>query len=143
MKYDFFLAGRWRNKEAILEVRDALRAAGKTYYCFLENDYSHHQVKFTESAEKEAIMDAYEGNDNWQNDPEVREIFDNDIDGLKNSKAFLVVLPAGKSSHIEAGIAYGYGKTCYAIGEQKETESHYLIFDEIFPEIKDFVEFIT
>lgn len=143
MKYDFFLAGRWRNKDAILEVRDALKAVGKSYYCFLENDYSHHKVKFTESADKDAIMDAYESINDWQNDPEIREIFDNDIEGLKKSKAFLLVLPAGKSGHLEAGIAYGYGKPCYAIGEQKETESHYLIFDNIFPTLDDFIKEIS
>ena len=28
--------------------------------------------------------------------------------------------PTGKSCHIEAGVAYGLGKRCILIGEQKE-----------------------
>ena len=44
----------------------------------------------------------------------------------------MLVLPAGKSGHIEAGIAYGLGKKCYAIGEFDATDSLYNIFDDIF-----------
>lgn len=65
-------------------------------------------------------------------DPSVRIIFDHDLDGLKKSEKFLLALPAGKSAHIEAGIAYGLGKKCYAIGEYDVTDSLYLIFDKIF-----------
>ena len=50
----------------------------------------------------------------------------------KNSDNLLLVLPAGKSAHIEAGIAYGMGKKCYAIGEYEATDSLYNIFDRIF-----------
>ena len=41
----------------------------------------------------------------------------------------MLVLPSGKSGHIEAGIAYGMGKKCYAIGEFDATDSLYNIFD--------------
>ena len=37
-------------------------------------------------------------------------IHKNDLDGEKKSKNFLLILTAGKSAHIEAGIAYGSGK---------------------------------
>ena len=40
----------------------------------------------------------------------------------------MLVLPAGKSGHIEAGVAYGLGKKCYAIGEYDATDSLYNIF---------------
>ena len=54
---------------------------------------------------------------------------------MENEKVcdkLLLVLPAGKSGHIEAGVAYGMGKICYAIGEYDATDSLYNIFDEIF-----------
>lgn len=56
--------------------------------------------------------------------------------------SFLLVLLAGKSAHIEAGIAYGLGKKCYAIGEYDATDSLYLIFDKIFADEKELVEFL-
>jgi len=55
----------------------------------------------------------------------------------------LLVLPADSSAHIEAGVAYGLGKKCYAIGEYEATDSLYLIFDKIFAdedELKEFLE---
>ena len=62
----------------------------------------------------------------------VLKIFNEDLESEKASKNFLLVLPAGKSGHIEAGIAYGMGKKCYAIGEYEATDSLYNIFDRIF-----------
>lgn len=56
---------------------------------------------------------------------------------------FLLVLPAGKSAHIEAGIAYGLGKKCYAIGEYDVTDSLYLIFDKIFKNENELKTFLT
>jgi len=48
----------------------------------------------------------------------------------------LLVLPAGTSGHIEAGVAYGMGKKCFAFGKPEKTETLYQIFDEIFPNIE-------
>lgn len=65
------------------------------------------------------------------------------MEAKKNSENFLLVLPAGKSGHIEAGVAYGMGKKCYAIGEFDATDSLYNIFEEIFSskeELKSFLE---
>jgi len=46
---------------------------------------------------------------------------------------------AGKSAHIEAGAAFGMGKKCILIGEQKEAESNYLIFDESYSIADEFI----
>lgn len=64
-------------------------------------------------------------------------IFEDDLNGLKSANKLIMVLPAGKSSHIEAGIAYGFGKKCYAIGSYEKTDSLYLIFDRIFADIEE------
>lgn len=60
----------------------------------------------------------------------------------KSSKNLLLVLPAGKSGHIEAGIAYGLGKKCYAIGEFDATDSLYNIFYKIFKDEIKLEEFL-
>ena len=63
--------------------------------------------------------------------------------GEKSSRNLLLVLPAGKAAHIEAGIAYGLGKKCYAIGEYEATDTLYNIFDEIFPNLSTLEEFLS
>ena len=51
-------------------------------------------------------------------------------------------MPAGKAAHIEAGIAYGLGKKCYAIGEYESTDTLYNIFEEIFANESELEEFL-
>ena len=60
----------------------------------------------------------------------------------KKSDNLLLVLPAGKSGHIEAGVAYGLGKKCYAIGEYDTTDSLYNIFEKIFSNEEELIEFL-
>lgn len=138
-KYKFFIAGRTRNRENILKLCEIFDELNISYYCFLKNEESH----------KEAGLDMYDNNlaDKFEalglEDPSVRIIFEHDLDGLKNSENLLLVLPAGKSAHIESGIAYGLGKKCYAIGEYDVTDSLYLIFDKIFKDEKELKGFLA
>lgn len=138
MKYDFFVASRYRNKEEVLRLVHAIREKGKSAYCFIESEASlKHVGKLDENAQEQ--MTRYELKD-WKSDEGIREIFEMDMTALKNSKAIVVLLPAGKSVHIEAGVAYGMGKECILIGEQKEAESLYLIFNKIYPIIDEFIK---
>jgi hypothetical protein len=134
-KYDFFIAGRWRNKDNIKPVLDAVRASGKTAYCFIENAYEGEELSFNANSQDdiEATMQASEVM--AQDDPMIRKIFENDITGERDSEKFLLVLPVGIAGHIEAGAAYGMGKKCYAIGQPEKTETLYCIFDKIFPDL--------
>ena len=72
----------------------------------------------------------------------VLNLFHNDLEGEKNSKNLLLVLPAGKAAHIESGIAYGLGKKCYAIGKYEATDTLYNIFEEIFSNEIELEEFL-
>lgn len=38
MKYEFFIAGRARNKDNILKICDLLDKYNISYYCFLKNE---------------------------------------------------------------------------------------------------------
>ena len=58
-------------------------------------------------------------------------------------KSFLLVLPAGKSAHIEAGIAYGLGKRCYAVGPYDTTDTLYHIFEKIFRDENELKAFLA
>ena len=130
---DFYIAGRWRNKDNIRPVVDAVRASGHTAYCFIENAYEGEQVEFAQDGDPEVFMKQSEAL--ALNDPLVRKIFEADVAAEKAADNFLLVFPAGKAAHIEAGIAYGLGKKCYAIGVPEQTETLYCLFEQIFPDI--------
>ena len=133
-QYDFFIAGRWRNNVEIKKVLGVVRDNGKTAYCFIENLYENRKVEFSSSDNIEGSMQKLEALP--MDDPLITEIFETDMTGEHAADNFLLVLPAGISGHIEAGVAYGLGKKCYAIGVPEKTESLYKIFDQIFPDIK-------
>jgi hypothetical protein len=139
MTVDFFIAGRTRNIPKVLEVCEAIESIGKTYYCFAKNEHSHEKAGFDLHAHPDNLADDYEKR--ALESDSIRVIFNDDLDGLKSADNFIIVLPAGNSSHIEAGIAYGLGKKCYAIGEYEKTDSLYLIFDKIFSDINEMKEF--
>ena len=123
-KYEFFIAGRARNKESILQICDLFDKYNISYYCFLKKEK---QKEFESLNLKSEI---------------VLNLFNNDLEGEKNSKNLLLVLPAGKAAHIEAGIAYGLGKKCYAIGEYEQTDTLYNIFENIFESTHELETFL-
>ncbi len=140
MKYQYTIISRWRNKDVVMELTEKIRQKGKTVYSFIEGDGSNHALKDHEQKyQPEEFMQKFESILDWKNDPGVKEIFNIDMQALKDSETVILLLPAGKSSHIEAGVAYGLGKNLIVIGEQKETESLYLIFNEFYNTIDDFI----
>lgn len=140
MKYEFFIAGKTRNKENILKICDVFDKYNISYYCFLKNDGTMNSYGTEEQSEEEK-MEIFETLD--LKSEVVLKIFHEDLECEKAAKNFLLVLPAGKSGHIEAGIAYGMGKKCYAIGEYDATDSLYNIFDVIFKDDKELDEFLS
>ena len=137
-KYDFFIAGRTRNKEKILNICKIFEELNISHYCFLKNEKSHLESGLDVNDKK--LMDKFEKLD--LHSKTVQTIFKYDMEGERNSENFLLVLPAGKSAHIEAGVAYGLGKKCYAIGKYDVTDSLYLIFDKIFANEEELIEFL-
>lgn len=141
-KYDYVLVGRFRNKAEIRPVLDALRKAGKSVYCFLDNDYDGHGIKIEthEQADAEASISSIERRTDWQTNPTFRKIFEADIQGVRQSESLILVFPAGLSAHMELGVAYGLGKKCYAIGQPEKAETLYLMLNSIFPNIETLLE---
>lgn len=84
-------------------------------------------------------MDALEGHKDFLNDPVHRFHYERDLAGLKNASTVVLLLPAGTSTHIEAGIAFGLGKKLIFIGKPEKPETLYFIFDEYFETIDEFL----
>ena len=138
-KYEFFIAGRARNKENILKIFYFFYKYNIKYYCFFKNEDDWGYGNKNQTAEEK--QKEFESLD--LKSEVVLKLFNSDLEGEKKSKNLLLVLPAGKAAHIESGIAYGLGKKCYAIGEYDATDTLYNIFEEIFSnenELEDFLK---
>jgi hypothetical protein len=141
MKYDYFIAGRTRNKDELKKIASTLRSSGKTAHCFVENEYEGDGIKYDPSAgNQEEEMQALEGLEDWQTNHTFREIYENDMEALKDSKEFIIVFPAGFSAHMELGAAYGMGKKCYGIGRPEKAETLYLMMQKIYPTVEEFLK---
>jgi hypothetical protein len=120
---DFFVAGSWRNRDAIDQVLTVLDEAGASAYCFVRVGYSAAAAALaTPGGADEADLGS----------PAIRELFEQDLEALRAADRFLLVLPAGQAAHIEAGIAYGLGTPCYAVGPVERSETLFRIFSGMF-----------
>ena len=137
-KYEFFIAGRARNKENILNICKLLDKYNISYYFFLKNEKDWGYGNSNQTPEEK--QKEFESLD--LKSEVVLKLFENDMNGEKSSKNLLLVLPAGKAAHMESGIAYGLGKKCYAIGEYESTDTLYNIFEEIFTNESELEEFL-
>ncbi|MFC1690733.1 hypothetical protein ACFL0W_01005 [Nanoarchaeota archaeon] len=134
MKYNYYIASKWRNETEVKQLTNTLRERGFSVYSFMENKEDILPGKTAE--EKIKILESIE---NWKDNPTLKEIFEKDLEGLKNSETILLLLPAGPNAHIEAGIAFGLGKKCILIGKQETPERSYKIFSEIYETKDDFL----
>ena len=100
-KYEFFIAGRLRNKENILKICDLFDKYNVSYYCFLKNedDWGYGNENQTPEEKQKEFESLGLKSD------VVLKLFNQDLEGEKSSKNLLLVLPAGKAAHIESGIA--------------------------------------
>ena len=133
---DFTLITRYRNKDQCEKLIQELRAKGKTCYNFCETPADPNNP----DAPPEEQMKEYEQEGDFYNSQHHQYVFQEDLEGLKKAKKVILLLPAGTSSHIEAGIAYGLGKPLILIGQPEKAESLYLIFNERYSSIEEFLK---
>ncbi|MCL5004725.1 MAG: nucleoside 2-deoxyribosyltransferase [Patescibacteria group bacterium] len=131
----FFIASPWKNKEEVEKLSEELKTKGHETYSFLESGEN-----LLTGQPIEAEMKVYwEALANWQNDKRISQIFESEVNGLKACDALILLLPAGDSSHVEAGIAYGLGKKLFLIGAINKPEVVYLMFNKIYMDITSFL----
>ncbi len=132
---DYIVIGRFRNKENTQALVAAIRAKGKTCYDFAAKPAD----PLNPTAPGHAQMEALESHPDFLNDPVHRDHYEKDLAGLRGAETVVLLLPAGTSAHIEAGIAFGLGKRLVLIGTPEKPETLYYIFDEYFKTAEDFL----
>jgi len=132
-----YVASSWRN-QLYPGVIAALRAAGIDHYDFRNPDggtgFSWDQVGGTPFSRSEAA-DVYL---KMIEHPRAVEGFKADFDAMQRADAFVLVLPCGKSAHLELGWAVGSGKqTAVLLEDPMEPELMYRMVDHLAPSLFD------
>lgn len=135
-----YVATSWKMKRAALELTDLLRAANHEVDCFCDPssgryvfDYTKHPEIFHLNA-KEYVDCSYG-----------RLIFQENKKWIDWCDMVILILPSGRSAHLEAGYAVGQGKKLIVVGDMPlgEIEAMYGFADEMFPDYDGFEEFMA
>lgn len=83
--YNYFVAGRMRNKTDIREAVVTLRQAGKSTYYFIENAYDVHGIHFggTVDSDTESEREMMEAVEDWKTNETLHKIFKSDTKVLQ------------------------------------------------------------
>jgi len=132
---DYTLLSRFRNKEQCELLIEKLLQKGKTCYNFCSKPADPNNA----DAHPEEQMKVFESVKDFYNNVYFKEVFNEDLEGLKNAEKVILLLPAGTSAHMEAGIAFGLGKPLILIGEPEKPETLYLVFNERYGNMNEFL----
>lgn len=135
---DYTILAKFRNKKNVDFLVDEIRKKGLSCYNFCDTPADPENPK----AGPEEQMKAFEEVKDFYNDDYYKHVFEKDLNGLKDAEKVIVLLPAGNAVHIEAGIAYGFGKELILIGEAEKPDTLYLIFEKRFATVNDFLKTI-
>jgi hypothetical protein len=138
MKTDYMVIGRVRNSENIQRLVDGIEDKGFTCYNFLSKPTTPDSPDLPRAEQMELL----ESHPDFWNDPVHQDHFETDMDGLKKAETIVLLLPAGKAAHMEAGAAYGFGKKMVIIGQVENPETLYLMFTQRYPTIESFLNSI-
>ena len=124
-----YLASSWRNKDAVLVMAKKLQLEGHVVDAFCDEirrisfNWDELLDIMTREGNDLATLDAKEMMGHWR----VRAAFEEDKKYLDWADAIIMLMPCGRSAHLEAGYAAGSGKLLYIVGgfEPGEFETMY------------------
>ena len=123
-----YVASSWRNPRQ-REIVQGLRRWGHEVYDFKNpkpGDFGFSWTQVSEVPPKDWTAADYI---KALEHPRALQGFNNDFSAMLWADTFVLVLPCGRSAHLELGWAVGQGKRCYVLLEEKidEPELMYLI----------------
>jgi len=138
-KVKVYIASSWRNINEVREWTSHLRAEGFEVFDF--TDENDHFVFWIKDIPGQANMDIID----FLNREESQKAFDADCEGMKRSNVCLLLLPSGKSAHLEAGFMKGAGKKLIIYQDvfpKGETDVMYKFADLITDSVREVVKYL-
>jgi hypothetical protein len=135
-----YVASSWRN-ELQRPVVMALREAGHEVYDFREPVPGNHGFHWREIDPNWERWDPFQMRDAL-NHPMAIEGHRYDLEALGWCEACVLVLPSGRSSHLEFGLAVGWEKITIVLLSDGDPELAYKISDYLALSVEDVVSFL-
>lgn len=110
MQRRIYIASSWRGEKDVLNLATLLRRRNHEVYAFCEDGAGHYSFGFSTTPGAGSMT----AREMLQTD-EARQAFAADKAGLDWADTCVLLLPAGRSSHLEAGYAVGQGKDLFIL----------------------------
>lgn len=117
-----YIASSWKNAEIVGDLSFTLRHEGHNVFDFtdpLSRPQGFDHFVFNANSLKEASTIDWVDFLSWD---ESKRAFRSDKAGLDWAEVVVLVLPCGRSSHLEAGYAIGQGKKVFVFGDLPKGE---------------------
>ncbi|GAJ21405.1 unnamed protein product [marine sediment metagenome] len=111
-----YIASSWKNQVKVLALAKRLEVEGFEVDAFCRATNKRYAFHWSEFVDDEFDLTKYDAID-FLDDPKVQRAFKEDKKWLDWSDTVIMLMPCGRSSHIEAGYAKGQGKLLYIYGE--------------------------
>lgn len=137
-----YVASSWRNEARQQATVLALRDAGHTVYDFRNPAPGDIGFGWRQCATPEQVKDPRAFRDEVLTHPVARAGFEKDMTALRDADATVLVLPCGRSAHLELGWAAGAGQRTIVLLDDpmSEPELMYLACSDICLSIADVVQ---
>lgn len=109
-----YVASSWRLGREVLALGKQLRGWGHDVFMFCEEGDGH--FVFDARNWQGRNLTDYTARQMWL-EPAAQEAYRSDKAGLDWADTVVLLLPSGRSAHLEAGYGVGQGKDLYVIGE--------------------------
>jgi len=143
MKHRIYVASSWRNRlQSDVVIR--LREMGHKVYDFRNPGPGKHGFSWGQISEDYIKWTPKEYIENLKTNDVIAKAYKLDMDALNWCNMCILLLPCGRSAHLEAGYAIGKGKmTAVYIDEEKfEPDLMYLMADKISDNLDDIYSWI-
>jgi nucleoside 2-deoxyribosyltransferase len=115
MKRKIYIAGSWSNAEEVKAMDLILRGAGHEVFNFTDGSshYALNMQEFTDGGGEPKKMDQFD----VMTFAPAMQVFESDKAGLDWADTVLLLLPSGRSAHLEAGYKVGQGGDLFIVGD--------------------------
>ena len=137
-----YIASSWKNQSDVLELADKLIQEGFEVDAFCRATDTRYVFHWSELVDNEDDLKYYDAIEMLA-DPRTQRAFQEDRKWLDWADCVVMLMPCGRSSHLEAGYAKGQGKLLYIYGPfpRGEFDVMYGLADGLFrPE--EFMELV-
>jgi nucleoside 2-deoxyribosyltransferase len=132
----FFIASPWKNKSEVERLSESLEQMGHSAYSFVESGSN----LLTGQPIQDEMREFTEALMQWKEDDRIAKIAESEVQAIRDADVVILLLPAGDSSHLEAGIGYGLGKRMVLIGPVAKPEIVYVLFNHVYLDVSSFIK---